>query len=136
MSSNNPYSSPTAEPSPDVSSEPSPPSNTLGAIAKRTFLAWEKLRLVYNFVLAALTGLMVALDYETVVHSDSFVMLLVEGAIGANLCFFAGPILDTYFTWLGLKGKWFRVTVFVVGTLFSCLLAFGILAASLLPNMN
>jgi len=133
MSTENPYSSPpidaVAEPSVSVPS-------TLGGIAKSTFLAWEKLRLVYIGVLAAITLLLAVLDPSKALASPRFWMLVIEGAVIANVCYFAGPVIETYVTWLGFRGRWLRYSLFGLGTLFSCLLAFGAIASFLLPGMD
>ena len=68
------------------------PTESLGSIARETFLAWES--------------------------------------------FFAGPIIETYVTWLGFRAKWLRATMFVLGTSLSCLLAFAAVATHLIPDMD
>jgi hypothetical protein len=54
----------------------------------------------------------------------------------ANLCYFAGPIVETYIVWLGFRAAWVRIVLFVLGTLFSCILAFATVAGQLIPNMD
>jgi len=132
MNSENPYSSP---PALSVSPPDSVPS-TFGGIARSTFLAWEKLRLVYVGLLAAVTLLLAALDPSRSFTSLRFWIPVVEGAVVANVCYFAGPIIETYVTWLGFRGRWLRYTLFVLGTLFSIMLAFGAIASLLLPTMD
>ncbi|NND95703.1 MAG: hypothetical protein HKN47_00070, partial [Pirellulaceae bacterium] len=51
----------------------------------------------------------------------------IPGAVGANLCFFAGPAIETYVSWLGYRRRWVRIVLFVSGTLFASLLTIGVL---------
>jgi hypothetical protein len=127
MTTDNPYSAPVAA-SDDVATTPDQ-SLSLGQIARSTFWAWEKLRLVFIAVLAALTLLLGSSQW----NSLDFWMIAVEGAIAVNLCYFAGPIVETYVTWLGLRGRWLRPLLFLMGLFFSCLLVVAQLAASWLP---
>ena len=60
-------------------------------------------------------------------------MLIAEGAIVANICYFAGPIVETYVRWLGYDGKWVRWFLFVGGTSLTAVLAFASLASLFLP---
>lgn len=123
-----------------MTTDPSSPSETLArpaepslsAIARPTFLAWERLRLVYIVVLGILTLLLVgpAIDQPRVL------MLIGEGAIAANLCYFAGPIAETYVRWLGYEAGWVRWALFLGGTVLSAVLAVEMLAFFLLPGQN
>ena len=54
-----------------------------GSSARAVFLAWERLRLVYNAVLI----LEVLLLSSRELSDQDFRSFLVRGAIGANLCF-------------------------------------------------
>ncbi len=80
---------------------PSEPS--LGQIAKPVFIAWEKLRVVYVAVVGpfcrSVTG-------PQLLKLHTFVTIAGE-AILANLCFFAGPCLETYVRWLVTEVEWF-----------------------------
>jgi cytochrome c oxidase subunit IV len=123
----NPYSSPLAEPG-----QPAPSGEPLRQIAHRTFLAWERLRVIYIVVLGALTLL---LGWQSFGSFDYWVTV-VGGAVVANVCFFAGPIVETYVSWLGYQGKWLRTSLLMIGTIFSCLLAVAALAMYALPSPN
>ena len=78
--------------------------------------------------LAAIVLLMVSLNYPADL-SDQFRFWerSIVGAVIANICYFAGPILETYITWLGYRGRWLRIVLFVLGTLLSCTLALIVL---------
>lgn len=95
------------------------------AIAKQTCLAWERLRIVYVAVLGGTTLLFtpVILDHPLLIFSIAF------GAVFANLCFFAGPAVETYVRWLGYRELWVRKLLFLSGTFFAWILAVGTLAA-------
>lgn len=107
-------------------------NSNLMEIARSTFLAWEKLRFLYIGLLGTLTLLLCGREIVNI----EILMIVIAGAFVANVCYFAGPILETYVSWLGLKGKWFRWMLFTVGTLFTMVLAVAFLAANLLPNQN
>jgi hypothetical protein len=123
----NPYSSPLAEPG-----KPVPSGQPLREIARATFLAWERLRMIYIAVLGVLTLLLGWGSFG----SFEYWLTVVGGAVVANVCFFAGPIVETYVTWLGYQGKWLRTSLFLIGTIFSCILAFAALAIYAFPNPN
>ena len=129
MNSDNPFASPTAE---SVTSTKKDEANeTFGMIAKRTFLAWEKLRIVF----VAILGLMTLLLGFGELTNVKFWTVVIPGAIAANICFFAGPIVETYVTWLGFESIVLRVAMFTFGTLLSLILAAGALAGLMLPDM-
>jgi hypothetical protein len=129
--SNNPYSTPVAfesSPEPKIAAT----NSGLLEIARSTFLAWEKLRFLYIGLLGTLTLLLCGREIVNL----EILLMVIAGAFVSNVCYFAGPILETYVTWLGLKGKWFRWLLFTVGTLFTMVLAIAFLSANLLPNQN
>ncbi len=117
LNQENPYSSPLHDQQTDE-----PADQQLGRIARTTFLAWEKLRILYNVVLVFLTLVAAAKSVWTL----SLLTMAVAGAVFANLCYFAGPIIETYVTWLGYRGKQLRVWLFISGTLFACGLAYAV----------
>jgi len=95
----------------------------IGYQARRIFLAWEKLRIGYIAVLVVETLALCLLDNTGLVGSLDFWKIVVEGAIVANVAYFAGPLLETYVTWLGFRGERIRLPLFFAGTFFACLLA-------------
>lgn len=106
---------------------------SLQSIARKVFLAWEKLRVVYVFLLAAFTLVLAGFDGLT---QWSVLRLVVEGAIVANVAYFAGPVVETYVRWLGYDRTWPRWVMFVGGTLLSMGLALVVLSSALLPAPN
>lgn len=101
-------------------------------IAKSTFLAWERLRILYVALLGLLT-LALSAPYLNQVRA---IVMIIEGAVTANICFFAGPILETYARWLGYEGRWLRLALFIGGTLFTAALAVTVMASMFLPNQS
>lgn len=99
------------------------PAESVWGIARATFLAWEKLRLVYIVTLGAATVALSFVDRPLLLYSFKFWAEVGVGAVVANLCYFAGPAIETYATWLGVRTPWIRPTLFVLGTLFTFLLA-------------
>ncbi len=91
---------------------------------KQVFFAWEKLRVLYVIVLAVIT--LSCLPDDVMGRLDFWLGIAVL-AIGANVCFFAGPIVEVYLCWLGLRRQIVRPALFLSGTVFAGLLAFYIL---------
>jgi hypothetical protein len=52
------------------------------------------------------------------------------GAVVANVCFCAGPILEYYLGLAHLRGPWIRGGLFALGSALAILLALGSLMAS------
>ncbi len=94
---------------------------SLGAIAKQVCLDWEKLRLIYIAVLGAETIAIGFLAHPLILTPEFWGGALL-GAVFANVCFFIGPVIETYISWLGYPSRALRFVMFIAGTLFSCLL--------------
>jgi hypothetical protein len=94
--------------------------------ATTVFLAWEKLRLLYNAILAAVvcwvgSGLLA--------HSAFWPQLLMDAFL-ANVFFCLGPCLEGYICLFGGNGTpraTVRAVLFFLGTLLSVVLALGAL---------
>ncbi|MEZ6035647.1 MAG: hypothetical protein R3C17_21320 [Planctomycetaceae bacterium] len=128
----NPYSSPAIDIPPHTVAAipPSVSSNSLAALAKPTFLAWERLRILFIFVPGLVTVLLAGRNIAAL----RTLVLIAEGAIVANICYFAGPIVETYVRWLGYEGKWVRWFLFVGGTTLTTILAAATMASTFLPD--
>ncbi len=129
----NPYAAPT-----DTSSATTPATahrdeQTLQTVARETFLVWEKLRVAYVAILAVITILLIL---PCGVFNRRLLRLTAEGAVVANLAYFAGPTIETYLKWLGYNRAWPRWVMFIGGTLLSIILAVGVLATELLPDQD
>jgi hypothetical protein len=94
---------------------------------KPIFLKWEKLRILYNFIL----GLVLIVSHIPYMGRDFFhpsmLLLWLIGMVLANICFLTGPIIESYISWLGLKSSWITALLFIGGLLISipCVLFFG-----------
>lgn len=110
----------------------SPAFTSLGSLAKPIFLAWERLRIVFVIVLGVLTLLLAGAN----ITEFRSLMLIAEGAIVANVCYFAGPVIETYICWLGYNGRWVRWVLFIGGTLLTAVLAVATMASMFLPDQN
>ena len=88
---------------------------SIGAVARPVFLRWERLRLPYNAILAALTlwwhGRMLTVWMVWI--------LLALCAFGANVCFLAGPLVESYLAWLGFRSRWTAPALFLGGVMIS-----------------
>ena len=96
---------------------------------KPIFLKWERLRLLYNLILAVIVlfpeGRGIRLPHP------SEMLLLLVGAVLANGCFLAGPVAEAYVAWLGVRSRLVTAGLFVVGVLISipCVWLFALQAA-------
>jgi len=119
MDSDDPYQAPV----PTREDVPVAESQTLDALARRTFLAWEKLRIIYVIILVAVTLGVAGLSGFRVLRLVEFWVTALVGAVFANIAFFGGPVVETYVRWLGCRGEMVRVVLFTAGTFFACALA-------------
>ncbi len=103
------------------------------SIARNVFLAWEKLRIGYVMILTLITLSLIAVGGFP---NWTLLLVIIEGAVFANIAYFAGPALETYIRWLGYDKSWPRWLMFSLGTLFSIGLTFGVLAVELFPNQQ
>lgn len=95
--------------------------------ARDVFLAWERLRLVYN----GLLGLEVLAVKPAVLADHTQWGYLVGSALGANVCFCAGAAAEGYLDLLGVPRRIGRWLAFGLG----CVLAAGVTLASLVLGM-
>ena len=113
----NPYVAPV-----EAGSLPPPPA---GPSEAGLLLRWEKLRLLYNLILAAVVLAFWAGGRGSGLGDPGFLPHLARCCLGANLCFCAGPVVNAYAHWLGLRHVAVTVVLFVIGTSLSVLVAAG-----------
>lgn len=88
---------------------------------KDVFLAWEKLRLIFNALLGV-AALFLMFNSEFTFHLFAF-LLLAALVFLANLCFCTCPVAELFLCWLGLPRQPSRWFVFCVGGILSVFLA-------------
>ena len=93
----------------------------LSNAVKPVFLKWEKLRILYNFILFVVTVLWYAgaFSWGRSYLDPVLLLSLLVGAVLANLCFLAGPIAEAYIAWLGWRSTLVTITLFVGGVVIS-----------------
>ena len=110
----NPYEPPGAS----ALAQGADPSREGHAATRELVLSWEQKRLLFNGVLLV-EGL--ALTAPILVAQPSTGLFAVGFAVMANLCYFLGPLLESY--WVALRGTAFssrsRWAVFALGLGFS-----------------
>ena len=109
-----------------------PELETLVALARKSFFAWERLRIFYNVALGLLLSL---LTPYVLSHGWLFITevgrVVLKGGIVANILFFAGPMVETYLRWHGYQSKWIRWFLLSFGTLLTAALAFSVIGGVL-----
>ena len=91
---------------------------------------WERLRLLYNGILAGVVLLTTLLDPARFLLPD-FWGSAIFGGIAANLFFCMGVTLEYYLALIGADRRGARIFLFIVGTLFSMLLTFALTLLSI-----
>ncbi len=110
MTNLNPYASPEVE---------TVPSSLPGD--GEIIFGWERLRLIYNGMLALAIGLPLPLMLGDI--PPEFFVSVAIGLVAANFCYCSGPIMEAYACWLrGGKVRWLRSVLFVAGTGISVLI--------------
>jgi hypothetical protein len=89
--------------------------------AREVFAAWEWLRLVYNLILLAVVFGWICCNGLHLGVASALPVL----AVGANLCFCAGPVAEGYLRLLEIDRRWARWAVFVAGTFAAAVMAVG-----------
>ncbi len=95
-------------------------SSTVSRVSGRirpVFLRWERLRVVYNALLLAVVLLPTGQPFRWPQPTEIPILLL--GAVLANLCFLAGPVAESYLTWLGARSWLVSGFLFIGGVLIS-----------------
>lgn len=88
---------------------------SLAQVARPIFMRWERLRLPYNLILAALT----IWWHSAMLRAWPVWIAIGVCAIGANVCFLAGPVVESYLAWLELRSRWIAPAIFLGGVVIS-----------------
>jgi hypothetical protein len=96
-----------------------PPVPQAALTARAVFIKWEKLRVVYNVILLTVFWLFVAPSVDRLSVDSMYLAYYLMGGLAANLCFFAGPLLESYLAWLGIRSPWLTAAIFIGGVLIS-----------------
>ena len=124
----NPYASPAAAPAGTPASDEAAPLDWKSVLRR-----WEVLRLPYNLIVGV-TGLISLSMFPSVAWGELMVAGIVVYGVGANVCYFFGPIAELYIHWIAdtwgkrlFGGQIFNFSgpkastwvLFIAGTLFS-----------------
>ena len=90
----------------------------------RFLAAWERRRVVYNGVLAAVVLLTTVPALWRPFLDPVFFEMAIAGAFGANVCFCTGPVVEAYLRWMGVRGRSLGRILFGLGLLVSVALTF------------
>ncbi|QDT70071.1 hypothetical protein MalM25_30160 [Planctomycetes bacterium MalM25] len=105
--------------------------------ARKVFLAWERLRLIYNGLLIPGVCLLAWVESHSLppFHEAPLTaaptwrewtmwwVIVAAYGVFSNLCFLLGPAVEVYLGWLGLPTRAVRWFVFTLGTLFTAIAA-------------
>ncbi len=127
-------------------SVPAAQTNPAGSSIRQVFLQWEWLRIWYNAALVVWVLGLTAFALSSRLGSEGvfspkmmaafwprFALVCAEGAVISNLCFFLGPMAESYVHWLGKEARWLRMTLFGSGLVFTLLAAFVTVQWMLMP---
>ena len=116
----NPFAAPTDA---DRSKLTSPPKTDHFARVGVEVVKWEKMRLIYNFILVVVTIGCVFARLDWLDRPLQLMATLAFGAVAANLFYGAGTILGAYLAWIGYENRHFRWFVFICGSTLASALA-------------
>ena len=97
-------------------------------------MRWERLRLVYNAILAAVV-LALLLRTPSLFDDPRLPAYLLKRALAANVCFTAGPAADAYISYVAGRRVPLTWILFLGGTLLSVLLAMSSIASFVSINL-
>jgi hypothetical protein len=121
----NPFESPPLIENPFAESANDSPNESLSRTQRKTreigelFLAWERLRIIYNIVLAVTTAplamLVLLRSNSTAVDAGELIIVCIAGFLGANFCFLLGHYLTSWLVMFGARGKPVTIVLFWCG---------------------
>jgi hypothetical protein len=128
----NPYEVTQIDAASDDGAEATSIKLSIGALAMRVFFGWERLRLPFNAVFAAVVLLLTLPKLSELPLFGAAVRI----AVVVNVCFFAGPVLELLLYFVAIRGRWVRWLLFSIGTLLTISFAFIILSGDWLPDQE
>ncbi len=101
--------------------------------AGAAFFRWEKLRIPYNLIVGVVGFVGVIVPWilwllgepdapDPAVSFRRAAIGVVLYGVMANVCYCAGPVVECYLRWLGLRAPRLTAVLFIIGTAFSVLL--------------
>ena len=93
---------------------------------------WERRRLWFNAILTALT-LVLGTLLDFAILKPRFWAITAQGALIANICFCAGPVVTWYLSRLGCNHRATGTFLFWIGTVLSVVLTTAALLSALAP---
>ena len=106
--------------------------HSMALMLQSIFLRWERLRVLYNLALVCVVLFPTGGTFQF--PSLRELPVLAIGAVLANLCYLAGPIVEAYLAWLGLRTRWVTAALFFGGVLVSLPLVYMFGIAYVLMN--
>jgi hypothetical protein len=105
---------------------------SIGATAMKVFFGWERLRLPFNVVFATFVLLLSLPKLSGLLLMGVVVRIVVV----ANICFFAGSILEILLYFLAIRGRWVRWLLFSIGMFLTMCFVFILLSGVWLPDQE
>ncbi|QDT17988.1 hypothetical protein [Alienimonas californiensis] len=102
------------------------------ADAKAIFLGWERLRIAFNLVLAAVCSPVALLSGPETYAAPAFWGNCFAGVLLVNVAYFAGPLAECVLDRLGLRHRSVRWALVLGGLLPTA--AYGVAAVVAFPN--
>lgn len=93
------------------------------ASAREVFVAWEKLRVIYNAVLVAIV--VTSATFGGTKFDAGFVGFLLGTAVAANVVYCACPVAEGYAALVGVPRRACRIVLFTLGLLVGGCLTFA-----------
>ncbi len=116
----NPYSAPTVE-----EETHKLPHKQVGVDFSVIILRWERLRIYYNAILAIWVILLAIVFVPQHAGEARFWIAVLTGAVIANACYFAGPLIEGYGMFFRKWNSVCTAILFLAGLAFCAVLAAG-----------
>jgi hypothetical protein len=98
-------------------------------------VTWEKLRILYNGILGVEAIFVFFAGWSMGNNPGDILESLLLGALIANLCFCAGPVIDGYLSWFGFRSRAITWVIFLIGLGIAVLLGLAFLMTLAMAGM-